>query len=290
MTGHTYDRRTQDVGNIVALEHVNVRVPDQGLATVFYVLGLGFTRDPYLMVGVDNMWINVGQQQFHLPTGVPQVMPGHVGVVIPDLAGLRGRLAAIENRLTGTRFGWRAEGDHVAVTCPWGNRIRCHAPGPSFNAMTLGIAHVEFPVARGSAAGIVRFYTGVLKAPAAVAAENGVAVARVTIGRGQALVFRETDEPAPAWDGHHVAIYIADFSGPHRALAERGLVTEESSEHQYRFENIVDPDTGARLYTIEHEVRSLTHPMFMRPLVNRNPRQRQSTYAAGRDAFVPDGA
>ena len=39
----TYDRRSQDVGNIVALEHVNVRIPDQVLATAFYVQGLGFT-------------------------------------------------------------------------------------------------------------------------------------------------------------------------------------------------------------------------------------------------------
>src|SRR5512134_3312838 len=112
MTGHTYDRRAQDVGNIVALEHVNVRVPDQGLATLFYVVGLGFTRDPYLMVGIDNMWINVGQQQFHLPTGAPQVTPGHVTAVVPDLDGLRERLVAVESRLAGTRFAWRADGDH----------------------------------------------------------------------------------------------------------------------------------------------------------------------------------
>ena len=39
----TYDRRAQDVGNILALEHVNVRVPDQVLATVYYVQGLGLT-------------------------------------------------------------------------------------------------------------------------------------------------------------------------------------------------------------------------------------------------------
>jgi hypothetical protein len=41
------------------------------------------------------------------------------------------------------------------------------------------------------------------------------------------------------------------------------------------------------LFTIEHEVRSATHPMFMRPLVSRNPVQRQATYQRGRDAFYP---
>lgn len=48
MGRETYDRRGQDVGNIVALEHVNLRIPDQLAATAFYVLGLGLTRDPYL--------------------------------------------------------------------------------------------------------------------------------------------------------------------------------------------------------------------------------------------------
>lgn len=50
----------EDVGNIVSMEHVNLSVPDQGLATLFYVVGLGLTRDPYMQVGLENMWINVG--------------------------------------------------------------------------------------------------------------------------------------------------------------------------------------------------------------------------------------
>ena len=34
-----FDRSIEDLGNVIALEHVNVRVPDQGLATLFYVSG-----------------------------------------------------------------------------------------------------------------------------------------------------------------------------------------------------------------------------------------------------------
>jgi hypothetical protein len=49
----------------------------------------------------------------------------------------------------------------------------------------------------------------------------------------------------------------------------------------------VDPESGRRLFEIEHEVRSATHPMYMRPLVNRNAAQRQPTYQRGQDAFVP---
>ena len=91
------------------------------------------------------------------------------------------------------------------------------------------------------------------------------------------------------WDVADIAIYIADFSGPHAKLNELGLVTEESSEIQYRFETIVDPATREPLFVIEHEVRCYTHPMFFRPLVNRNPAQRQATYQRGRDAFYPAG-
>ena len=49
----------------------------------------------------------------------------------------------------------------------------------------------------------------------------------------------------------------------------------------------MDPDSGKLLYEIEHEVRSFTHPMYARPLVNRNPAQRQPTYQPGQDAFYP---
>jgi catechol 2,3-dioxygenase-like lactoylglutathione lyase family enzyme len=278
-----FDRGTDDVGNILALEHVNVRVPDQQLATLFYVVGLGLTRDPYLMVGTDNMWVNVGQQQFHLPTGRPQVLPGHVDLVVPDVGAVAARLEAVSARLGGTRFGYRTEDQRLVATCPWGNEIHCDAPRPEFGATTLGMARVAFPVRPGTAARIASFYAKVLGARATTT--GSPAVANVVVGAGQTLVFRETERPLPAWDGHHIAIYIADFSAPWRWLDERKLVTEESNEHQYRFAEVVDPATGESLLTLEHEVRSARHPMFMRPLVNRNPAQRQATYVRGADAI-----
>ena len=62
-----FDRAAEDLANVVGLEHVNVTVPDHRLATLFYITGLGFTRDPYLVTGVVNMWVNIGRSQFHLP-------------------------------------------------------------------------------------------------------------------------------------------------------------------------------------------------------------------------------
>jgi hypothetical protein len=68
------DRRAQDLGNVVALERVNVTVPDQQLATLFCLSALGLTRDPFLMTTITNMWVNIGRSQFHLPGGQPQVL------------------------------------------------------------------------------------------------------------------------------------------------------------------------------------------------------------------------
>jgi hypothetical protein len=286
MNDMTYDRTTQDVGNILGMEHVNVTMPDQTLALVFYVAGLGLTRDPYMMVGPENMWINVGQQQFHLPTREPQVFTGHIGVVMPDLEALQIRLKRVQERLTGTAFSWSAENGHVAVTCPWGNHFRCYAPGPQFGEMTLGIPYVEILVKPGTAEGICQFYEIVMQAPATLQQNNKGAVARVRVGRSQELLFRETMADLPAYDGHHIAVYIADFSGPHAFLKRRNLITQESDAHQYRFQKIVNPKTGRTLCEIEHEVRSLRHPMYERELVNRNPLQRITAYVRGHDAFA----
>ena len=279
-----YDRARDDVGNIVALEHVNVTVPDQRLATIFYIMGMGFTRDPYMQVGDENMWANVGRQQFHLPTRAPQVLRGHVGVVVPDLGALQKRLAGVRQKLAETRFAFEDRGDHVAATSPWGNRLQCYAPGPRFGDMVLGLPYVEFTVRRGVVEGIARFYREVFAAPAALI--DGGAAARVVVGPSQSLVFRESSEPLPAYDGHHVAVYVADFSSPHRQLVERGLVSEESDAYQYRFQRIVDPASGAPLFEIEHEVRSLGHPMWGRAFVNRNPAQTQRGYVRDRDVFA----
>jgi hypothetical protein len=79
------DYTEEDVGNIVSLEHVNIQVPDQPMATLFYVVGLGLTRDPYLNVGLGNMWANIGEQQFHLPTRAAQRISGYIDLVLPDL-------------------------------------------------------------------------------------------------------------------------------------------------------------------------------------------------------------
>ena len=154
-----FDRAGEDVGNIVKLEHVNLTMPDQRLATLFYIVGLGFTRDPYLVTGVDNMWVNLGDAQFHLPTREPQVFRGVIGLVVPDLSALVARLRTVEPRLAGTKFRFEARDGHVDVVCPWGNRMRCHAPDPvRFGTRTLGMPYLEFEVPPDTTEAIAAFY------------------------------------------------------------------------------------------------------------------------------------
>ncbi len=276
-----YDRSREDVGNVVFLEHVNTRVPDQQHAIAFYVMGLGLTRDPFIMPGTTNMWINVGRSQFHLPTGNAQVLRGVTGLIIPGREALLERLANVKQALAGTRFAFAEMEDHVAVTCPWGNRIACHEPGDRFGAMRLGMAYVALDVPAGTSAAIARFYDVVIGTASSWRSDQGVAVAEASVGDGQVLIFRETDQPQPEFDGHHIAVYLADFSGPYRRLKERGLVSEESNQHQYRFLDITDPQTGDVVFRLEHEVRSMRHPMYARALINRDPAITNLTYAPG---------
>jgi hypothetical protein len=281
-----YDRAAEDLGNSIHLEHVNVQVPDQRLATLFYVAGLGLTRDPYLMVSDSNMWINVGRSQFHLPSGEAQVLRGHTGIVLSGREALLDRLASVAGKLQGTAFSFREHNDYVEATCPWGNRVRCHEPDAArFGRITLGIPYVEFDVPAGTAQRICNFYPQVMGMPAKFSNGDG-RLARVRMGKDQYLQFRETDRPQPEYDGHHVQMYITNFSGPYRELSARGLIYSEDNQYQYRFRDIVDLADGKPLFTIEHEVRSATHPMYLRPLVNRNPAQTNQTYATGHDQWL----
>jgi catechol 2,3-dioxygenase-like lactoylglutathione lyase family enzyme len=278
-----FDRSKEDLGNAIHFEHVNIQVPDQRLATLFYVAGLGLTRDPFLMVSDTNMWINAGRSQFHLPSGRPQVLRGHVGLVIAGREALLARLASVAKKLEGTAFAFAERNDHVEAICPWGNRLRCYEPDAArFGRVALGIPYVEFDVPVGSAARICTFYPEIMGMPSELRNGDGT-VAAVKTGRDQHLLFRETDQPQGDYDGHHVQMYITDFSGPYRKLLARDLISREDNQYQYRFRDITDLDTGKLLFTIEHEVRSLTHPMCLRPLVNRNPVQTARNYSNGYD-------
>ena len=287
-----YDRDAQTVGNIVHLEHFNVLIPDQRLATLFYVVGLGGTRDPYLFTGLENMWVNFGRTQVHVPSrAVPpraEVLRGTAGFVVPSLADLMQRLEHAGNEMKRVapelpnKFSFKKQEHFVEATCPWGNRVRCHEPAPEFGNIELGLAYVDFDVPQGTAEGIARYYNEVMRAPARVEKKNRAVVG---VGRAQRLLFTETSKPLPEYDNHHIQIYISDFGTPYRWLKERDLITMETDANEWRFQWIVDPKDGRKLFQIEHEVRSMKHRLFARPLVNRNHGITNMTYEANSDSF-----
>jgi len=275
-----FDRSAEDLGNIINFGHLNLAVPDQVAATAFYISGLGLTRDPYMNTGTANMWVNVGRSQFHLPTSdTAQVLRGTIGLVVPDLDFVERRLEVAAKELAGTKFDFQRRDDGIAATCPWGNRFALHAPDAErFGPFLTAFAYLDFDVPSGTAAGIARFYGEIVGAAVSVVAGDRP-VACVQVGEKQYFRFREAAH-VPGFDGHHVQIYITNFSGPYERLAARGLISQESNRHQYRFLNVVDPQSGDVLYVLDHEVRSATHPMFARPLVNRNAGL-ASNYAQG---------
>jgi hypothetical protein len=281
-----YDRTTQDLGNIVGLGHVNVRIGDQHLATHYYVSGLGLTRDPFVNTGAFLMWVNAGMAQFHLPTGEPDVLRGVTGLVVPDRAALIERLEQVRRPLEGTRFAFHERNDCVETVCPWGNRINVHAPDAGrFGRIVLGMPYIAFDVRPGTAERIAAFYREVMGARVDLPDDGGGREARVQVGEKQHMYFTETDAPEQPCGRDHVQIYLTDFSGPYRRLKALGLVTAEVNDHEYRFRDVIDPDTRAVLFTVEHEVRSQTHPMYGRPLVNRNPAQSSRNYRPGHDTI-----
>jgi hypothetical protein len=285
-----YDRDAQVVGNIVHLEHFNVIVGDQRLATLFYVVGLGGTRDPYIFTGLENMWVNFGRTQVHLPNRggkAPEVLRGTAGFVVPSLEDAKKRLEHAGNEMrrvvpeVKTKFSWREKDGAIEATCPWGNRVRLHAPAPEFGRTELALAYVDFDVPQGAAEGIARFYNEIMRAPARFNKNR----TSVSIGRDQRLFFTETAEPQPEYDNHHIQVYIADFATPYHWLKERGLINMETDAEEWRFQWITDPRDGRKLFQIEHEVRSMKHRLFARPLVNRNQGVTNLNFVPGSDPF-----
>tara|TARA_R110002110_G_scaffold40816_5_gene130245 strand:- start:144 stop:995 length:852 start_codon:yes stop_codon:yes gene_type:complete len=278
---------TAELGKIARLEHVNLAIPHQQVAIQFYIVGLGLTRDPAMTVGLTNMWVNIGRSQMHLPSREPVAhqLRGEITLTLPDIDLVADNLQAIQPSLSGSAFDFRRDGGTLFVTCPWGNRFRLVAPAEDQDSVQLGLTDVRLDVPAGSADGIARFYQQVIGTTAATQDQSGKACAIVPVGPQQTLTFQETSDPLPDYDGHHIQIYIAGFEALRRELEQRNLLSLDEGRYQFRFIDIVDPESGDLLYQIEHEVRGLDHPMFGRPLYNRNPAQIQSDYKAGRDMF-----
>lgn len=265
---------------IVSMEHVNVRVPEQALAALFYVSAMGFTRDPYLDFDDWNMWVNVGREQFHTPKGEPQVFRGEINIRMPSLDDLERRLSRLSERFVGSRFCFRSTDSGIDVTCPWGNRLACREARAG--EYPMGVERIRIQVPEGSMGAIAHVY-GALLGTQVEQMNSGL---QVQAGHSQTLLYEASDIAPLPYDGHHLAIYIEDFEQAHARFKSEGLVSAQTPPHEFRFVEFRDASSKETVWQLEHEVRSTNHPMYGRELVNRNPANTLFNYTRGREALA----
>jgi len=261
--------RDPELGTVIAFDHFNLQVSDPVMATAFYVEGLRLTRDPYRMVGTGNMWINVGRQQIHCPTANPAPFAGEIWLLLPSLAEARERLEAVAPRLAGTKFACRESRGALAVVDPWGRRFRVHEAGALPGHLPLALPAVEFWVPPGTAPAVAAFYEDVIGAPVERGKGKTPARATVTVGPHQTFRFVEKAGAPATAHTNHVALYLTGYQEVYERMQRRKLVVEPHRNGQFRFRRLVAPRTGATVFECEHEMRSLYHRDFGRPLVNR---------------------
>ena len=262
---------TPEIGAVTQFEHVNYRVPDHGPAMLFFCEGLGFTRDPTRMVGTRNMWINAGRQQFHMPRGEALPFPGEVGVSVPDLKATLRSLKRITRELKGTQYSFKDNGKYISTTTPWGHELRVHQAGELSGRMPQAISYVNFWVPVGSAKAIADFYEKMVFVPTKLGKRGKNAMATVTVGANQHFHFIEKADYAPVVHPNHVAIYVTRYQEMYQQFKAKKLLMRLDVEEQFRFDRMANPRSGKVVFTFEHEVRSLYHPDYLKPLANRVP-------------------
>ena len=260
---------SRELGNFTHFEHVNLRVPDHYLATLFFIEGLGLTRDPMRMVSVRNMWANSGKQQFHLPLGEAKPFAGEIGLTVPSLAAALQTLKRIAPQLKDTEFDCQEDGKTLLTHSPWGHCIRLHEAGELSGVLPQALPYVTFWVPVGTAAGIGAFYQDVLGVPARVRKNGRLHKASINVGVNQHFHFVEKRDLTLTEHPNHVAVYLTRYQTVYAELKRRNLLLAPDKNEQFRFARIIDPQSGELLFEFEHEMRSLYHPDFLKPLVNR---------------------
>ena len=88
------------------------------------------------------------------------------------------------------------------------------------------------------------------------------------------MIFRETNNDIPQYDGHHIALYAQDFEQAFSKCEKAGVVwinprfsdkadSLETAKYyqQFRFKDIVDD--GQVVFQLEHEVRCDQHEAWL---------------------------
>jgi hypothetical protein len=282
-----------DVPGIVWFEHLNLVVGVEQVAEMFYFGLLGCTPDPNA-----SFHANLGQQQFHLSVGKPQVLCGSIGLALPSLVTLRQRLAQYGPLLqkASEHFKVTDFGDSIVIIGPWGNTFaifsidekvptagsggetymtRAHAQWDKNIAVRgkPGIRYLEFRVPNISA--VAKFYSSNFGC-SSFYSRDGKRVA-ISVGPSCHFVFSESivsPEEVEAAAGLHVCVYIEHYKQAYHLLKQCGAIwtnprfidldtcdtwQEAREGRQFRFKNV----NG---FELEHETRALRHNQFLKIL------------------------
>lgn len=165
---------------------------------------------------------------------------------------------------------------------------------PGGRSLGLGISYVNFDCPTDTARKICRFYEYFFGSNAHVVQDSSVHTpsCMIPIGFRQHLRFTElppflhstaagdddvrmmsamASHPTtlPAYDGHHIAVYVNDFVGIYARVAMSNLhwdnprfpqftysnVSEVLRHNEFRIKDIIDIDTNEIIYQLEHEIR-----------------------------------
>ena len=272
------DRREclPEVGGILHLEHFNFEVLDHDMATIFFINGLGLTRDPYRRTDETNMGVNIGMQQFHLPRRGKVTPPfyGEIGLMLPDIKIVLARLNRIESdgKFEGTAYEiLLVEKDFFYLKSPWGVPMRLWESGVQPFFVPMGLIYVDIRVQPGIAKKLTKFYQGLLRAPVLLDKIRGENAVIFTMGPYQYLRFIEREIENYNLYDFHIAYYITNYNEAREIAASHGKLKGEGAGQVCFIDGPFDKKNGKTLLEFQQEWRSVYHSDFMRPLVNRWP-------------------
>ena len=273
MTKHP-PKTMPEVGGILHLDHINFQVSDHDLATIFFIGGLGLTRDPFRRADETNMGVNIGLQQFHLPRrGATPPFPGLVGLIVPDLDIIRLRLSRLNKlqKFKDTPYKANFEDNTAKIISPFGFCIRLHSSNSMPFLRPLGIGYVEIPVPNGVVDDILKFYREVFHSIATIENRDGNKTAAINVGPFQKLYFIEKELDSYELYNFHISFHVTHYNRAREIIKERGALMGTGEGEVFFCDKIFNPDTGDYIFSMTNEVRSVYHGDYMRPLINRWP-------------------
>ncbi len=167
--------------------------------------------------------------------------------------------------------------------------VKFHTEGGTYGPHRMavrggpGIRYVEIACPVGSIDAIARFYEELLGCNVMKSVQDGNDAVAVTVGPGVHMAFVAnpclTDEDLGRMNGVHACIYISEFQSMYNKLKERDLIwtnprfthldscdtwEEACGSRTFRFKDIVDMDTGAKVLELEHETRPMMHGQYLK--------------------------